>query len=187
MGVMAYETPARDGLHLCEDLTFFELLDREGRPVPHGEPGRVVVTDLLGTLMPFVRYDHEDLAVYRADGDNQRAPRRLTQVVGRTNDLAVLPGGEFCTRLPFDVALKKFDEIRQYRIVQHTPELFEILVAADTDYLECIRGDLLRRLQEHFPPTVTFEIIGVQRLDPDPTGKLRVLISEVYESAAQSL
>ena len=29
MGVMAFETPARDGLHLCEDQTLFEFLGAE--------------------------------------------------------------------------------------------------------------------------------------------------------------
>ena len=45
-GVMAYETPRRDGLHICHDLTYFEFLDDEAIPVLPGEAGRVVVTDL---------------------------------------------------------------------------------------------------------------------------------------------
>ena len=65
LGVLAYETPDHDGLHLCEDLTYFEFLDNQGLPVPPGEPGRVVATDLTGQLMPFFRYDQGDRVVIK--------------------------------------------------------------------------------------------------------------------------
>jgi phenylacetate-CoA ligase len=57
MGVVAYETQEHDGLHLCEDLTYFEFLDENGKPVRPAQVGRVVVTDLTATLMPLIRYD----------------------------------------------------------------------------------------------------------------------------------
>lgn len=89
MGIMAYETPARDGLHLYENLIYFEFLDNEGRPVPPGVSGRVVVTDLIGKCMPFIRYDQGDFAVFEQRNDiNGNAQRRLTQTIGRENEHA---------------------------------------------------------------------------------------------------
>jgi len=181
MGVMAYQMPESDGLHLCEDLTFFEFLDECGKPVPPGKPGRVVVTDLIGKTMPFIRYDQGDLVVFdNSEDKNGNLSRRLTQVIGRDNDYVVLPDGT--RRLVHDYLIplmSKFSDIKQFRIVQRTINLFQILVIADTAYLLSIRNDLLHQLQERFPPTVRFEIVSVDRIEPDHSGKIRMIISEV--------
>ena len=180
MGVMAHETPARDGLHLCEGLTYFEFLDQDGKPVPPGEPGKVIVTDLIGKLMPFIRYDQGDLAIFKhADGTNGSSVRRLTQIMGRDSDYALLPDNTRCPLYVFSILIKKSEGIMQFRVVQKTRSRFQILIVADTDYFLSIRDDLLHRLQREFPPTVSFEIVQVERLEPDPSGKLKLLVSEV--------
>jgi len=180
MGVMAYETPAHDGLHLCEDLTFFEFLDEERKPVPPGELGRVVVTDLMGKLVPFIRYDHGDLVLFnRGDGISGSTSRRLTRIIGREDDYALMPDG---TRRPFHdfyEVMDKYEDIIQFRIVQRTRSLFQVLIVADTSYLLSIRDDLMHQLQKRFPPAVSFEIAHVERIEPDPSGKIRMLVSEV--------
>lgn len=180
MGTMAYETHAHDGLHLCEDMTYFEFLNEQGEPVSPGVPGRVVVTDLIGMLMPFIRYDQGDLAVFEyADGVNGNGSRRLTRIIGREDDYALLPDG---TRRPFHdfyEVMDKYADIMQFRIVQRTRSQFQILIVADSSYLLRIRDDLLYRLQEKFPGMVNFEIVQVEQISPDSSGKIRMLVSEV--------
>ena len=179
MGVMAYETPAHDGLHLCEDLTYFEFLSEEGKPVPPGEPARVVVTDLTGKLMPFIRYDQGDRAVFQdvKDGSGNTV-RRITRIFGREDDYIVLPNGSRRPYNDINRIISSYSDIFQYRIVQRERTKFKILVVADTSYLVGIRDDLLCRLHEKFP-TVNFDIFQVKRIEPDPSGKLRKFISEV--------
>jgi len=180
MGLMAYETSAHDGLHLCEDLTYFEFLDEDGRPLPPGEPGRVVVTDLTGKLMPFIRYDQGDVAIFGYANDvNGNALRRLRKITGRESDYALLPDGTWCPLYVFSIVIKKYESTMQFRVVQKTQSRFQVLIVADTDYLLSIRNDLAYQLQQRFPPTVSFEIIQVERLEPDPNGKLKLLVSEV--------
>jgi phenylacetate-CoA ligase len=180
MGVMAYETPRRDGLHLCEDLTYFEFLDEEGKPVRPGEPGRVVVTDLTGKLMPFIRYDQGDVAVFgHKDGADDDKPYRLTRIIGRDEDYVLLSDGTQRSFHDFYEVMHNYPEIVQFRIKQPEVDLFQILVVADTVYLSGIRNDLLHRLQKKFPPTVTFEIIQVDQINLDPNGKLKRVVSEV--------
>lgn len=180
MGIMGYETPAHDGLHLYENLTYFEFLDEEERPAPPGKPGRVIVTDLIGKLMPFIRYDQGDFAVFEYGKDlNGNTQRRLTQTIGRENDYALLPDG---TKRPYNDLIKivdKFEDIRQFRIVQRTQSLFQILIVANTSYFLSIHDDLMRLLQKKFPPTVSFKIAQVEKIEPDPSGKIRAFISEV--------
>ncbi|MFC2169938.1 phenylacetate--CoA ligase family protein [Acidobacteriota bacterium] len=180
MGVMANETPAHDGLHLCEDLTFFEFLDHDRNPVLPGTRGRIVVTDLIGKLMPFIRYDQGDMAIFKqTEGNDSTIQRRIIRIIGRDEDFVLFPGKK-CH--PFlDDILSKFTDILQFRIIQKTRVLFHILIVADSSYLRSIHDDLIGLMQQEFPPEVKFEIIQVPRIDPDPSGKIRAFISEVEE------
>lgn len=183
LGTMAYETPARNGLHLCEDLSYFEFLDEAGHPVPTGVPGRVVVTDLTGTLMPFIRYDQGDLAVVQPADAQQGGRRRLSRIIGRADDLVVLPDNSLRAWHVFYEIMDTFVGIKQFRIVQKTRHMFQIIVAADGAYYQEIHGHLLRQLYTHFPETVEFNIRPVPHIDPDPNGKIRMFISEVEQVA----
>ncbi len=179
MGIMAYETPEHDGLRLCEDLTFFEFLDDHGKPVQPGEPGRIVVTDLTGKLMPFIRYEQGDRVVFKEmrDGRGDQM-RKLTRIAGREDDYVLLPDGRRCT---FDVIYETVEEypgIAQFRIVQRSRDLYQIFVVAEPSYVDGIREDLTSRLKAEFVRQARYEIIGVNRIDPDPSGKTRIFISE---------
>src|SRR5512142_703315 len=64
MGVLASDTPARDGLRLCEDLTFFERREEGGTPVQAATVGRILVPALTATLMPFIRYEQGERVLF---------------------------------------------------------------------------------------------------------------------------
>ena len=180
MGTMAYETRSYNGLRLAEDLTFFEFLDKNNREVSEGEPGRVIVTDLIGKLMPFIRYDQGDWIFYdKVKCLSGAMCLKLKRIIGRENDFALLPDK---TRIPAHDLYKlvaKFDDIVQYRIVQRNLNLFEILIVADTPYFLSIREEVMGKLRKRFPLTVNFEVKQVNKIDPDPTGKIRTFVSNV--------
>ena len=178
-GNIAYETRAHDGLHLCEDLVYFEFLDEHGEPVPPGKPGRVVLTDLVGDVMPFIRYDQGDWAVFEQASVESNGRRRITRIVGRDSDVVQLPDGTRHSFHGFSDMMEEFEEVRQFRVVQKTRELFHILVVADPTYLAGIREGLMQKLRGRLPPPVLFEIVLGDRLEPDPSGKLRLLVSEI--------
>ena len=178
-GLIAYETPAHDGLHLCEDLVYFEFLDEHGEPVPPGKPGRVVLTDLMGDVMPFIRYDLRDWAVFEHASFEGKGTRRITRIVGRDSDAVQLPDGTWRSFHIFTDIMRDYDQIVQFRVVQKTRALFHILVVADSSYLLHVEEEMRQQLQAGFPNTVHIEIIPVDRLEPDPSGKLRLLVSEV--------
>jgi phenylacetate-CoA ligase len=179
MGVMAYETPARDGLRLCEDLNCFEFLDDDGNPVASGEPGRVVVTDLTARVMPFIRYDQGDLAVFQEGATGDAGGRRLRRILGRDEDYVVLPDGARRSFHVFYNALHDFPDVLQFRVVQETADRFRILLVTPPDRYAAVRDGLLVRLRQAFPPGVTFDVTRVERIEPDATGKIRRVVSKV--------
>jgi phenylacetate-CoA ligase len=74
-------------------LVCLEILDEDGRTVPPGETGRVVLTDLNNLVMPFIRYDMGDLAVPSAEGSVGGFPL-IEEVVGRASEVIDLPSGK---------------------------------------------------------------------------------------------
>ena len=59
---MAWECPRCEGYHINADWIIVELLEN-GVPVPPGEEGDVVITNLHNHGMPFIRYAQGDRAV----------------------------------------------------------------------------------------------------------------------------
>jgi phenylacetate-CoA ligase len=57
VGPIAWECPSHPGaLHLNDDTQITEIVDETGPPVRNGDSGQVVVTQLLCTAQPLIRY-----------------------------------------------------------------------------------------------------------------------------------
>ena len=93
-GLIGQECPWTTGLHVCEDLLVFEVVDENNRPVPAGVAGdKVLVTALFNRALPFIRYEFSDLVTV-ADGPCPcgRPHLRLASIQGRREDVLSLPG-----------------------------------------------------------------------------------------------
>lgn len=84
----------RGGRHLAEDRVLVEVVDDDGRPVPDGTEGRVVVTHFVERAMPLVRYVLGDVGVIEPGRCPCRRRFRVMRLTrGRVNDAVVLPSG----------------------------------------------------------------------------------------------
>jgi hypothetical protein len=75
--------------------------------------------------------------------------------------------------------MDRYENLCQFRVVQKKRDFIQLHVATDDIYLKSIRDDMLKQLYERFSSDITFEIVRVDKIDPDPSGKIRMLISEV--------
>ena len=140
----------------------------------------MVVTDLYGGLMPFIRYDQGDLAIYSLKQNRHgETVRVIDRIIGRQDDVAPLPDGRFLTYLDFYEIMDVFSGIERFRIRQRASDVFLVELVAATDYYRAIQKELLVKLQALSVLPVLFDVQIVERIDPDPSGKRRILISEV--------
>ncbi len=86
LGPMAFDCHLQCGLHVLSDQYYLEVVDAMGYPVPDGEVGQVLVTDLQNWTMPMLRYKIGDMArVYREPCRCGRQSMRI-QLEGRSED-----------------------------------------------------------------------------------------------------
>jgi phenylacetate-CoA ligase len=100
--LIGMECAEHRGYHLATDNLLVEVADEAGRPLPPGETGRILITDLHNAANPFIRYEIGDLgALMPAD---YRCPcgrpfPLLARVEGRAQEVIELPDGSRLTAL----------------------------------------------------------------------------------------
>lgn len=82
-GLLAYERRG-GGYAVMAETVMLEILDEQGRAVPAGVPGRVVVSSFYNYAMPLIRYFTGDIAIADHVGwaDGRNSPR-LKRILGR--------------------------------------------------------------------------------------------------------
>lgn len=180
VGCIATECPEAQHYHQCSEMTLVELVDDEGRPVPPGEPGRVLVTGLYNYATPFIRYELGDVAI--ADAAPCRCGRSLpvlSQVLGRTRHAFLFRDGKrVWPRAWNEIAMRGFVPCREFQVVQLDYENVEFRYVPDGEQPIDIDG-LAAYAREHLHPSVEISVVKVERIARGPGGKLDPFISQL--------
>lgn len=107
LDLIAFENPKGEWQVNAETL-FVEILDDANQPVPNGKEGRIVITSLYNKAHPFIRYDIGDIGIL--DSESSFKKPILKQLIGRTNDIAILPSGKKSPGLTFYYVTKSIIE-----------------------------------------------------------------------------
>jgi phenylacetate-CoA ligase len=182
-GFIAHQCP-QGSLHLSAEHIIVELVDVEGRPVPIGEMGEVVVTHLGTADFPFIRYRTGDMASL----SGERCPcgrglPTLQAVHGRSTDFVVTPGGNRMHALALIYEVRDKPGVRAFKFVQAEDTALELQLAAGEactpDVEASIREGLLKRLG----PGARLQIRRVDEIPPEKSGKYRYVVSRAAGGA----
>ena len=161
------------------ETLFVEILDDEDNVLPYGESGRIVITSLFNKAHPFIRYDIGDIGIL----DQKSTPKKpiLKKLVGRTNDVAVLPSGKKSPGLTFYYVTKSIVEnegnVKEFVIKQTKIDTFEVEYVSQTELnltqiykIECAISLYLEK-------GLTFVFIRKEKLERSKSGKLKQFVS----------
>lgn len=169
--------------HTSPLTSVIEILDEEGNPVPPGELGEIVVTDLTNPLMPLIRYRTGDVGSWSVEPcDCGWHSPTLDRIVGRLDDIVVLPDGRKIGRL--DHIFKTASNIRECQIIQETYEQFIFLLVPDEGYTPEIGKAVLSEAYARLGKDVTITLKIVEKIPRTSMGKFRAVISKVNPSQA---
>ncbi len=122
---VAFECPAKNGMHLWEDSFIAEIIDpTSGEPVSPGEEGELVLSALHRRGMPLLRYRTRDLtAALPEPCVCGRTHMRIARIKGRTDDMFVIKGVNVFPMQVEKVLLSILGVGSNYRIVLETVEM----------------------------------------------------------------
>jgi phenylacetate-CoA ligase len=150
-----------------------------GDPDATGDAKSLVLTGLVNTIMPLIRFDVGDLAV---PGTGQcpcgRGLPTIKKFIGRTDDILVTHEGKHITPVRFYTLFEKFPQVDQFQVVQSRPDYIEVRIVPNGDFDRETHKELAVQLAR-VVGAVTLEIRRVEQLELTAVGKRRNVISHV--------
>jgi phenylacetate-CoA ligase len=181
-GFIAHECP-EGGLHMSAEDIVVETVDAQGRAVPAGQAGEIVVTHLCTGEFPFVRYRTGDVGVL----DDSCCPcgrglPMLRDLQGRTTDFVVAADGTVMHGLSLIYILRGIPGLDGFKVIQHSRSHTQVQLVATPEFnhsaLQRIDSDFRRRLGA----SVRLDVEFVDAIAPERSGKYRYIVSHALSS-----
>ena len=174
LDLIAFENPNGEWQINAETL-FVEILDENNKVLPYGEEGRIVITSLFNKAHPFIRYEIGDIGIL----DEKSTPQKpiLKKLIGRTNDIAILPSGKKSPGLTFYYVTKSIVEddgnVKEFIIKQTQLDRFEIEYVSDTTLDKTQIQKIEKAITLYLEPNLNFSFTRKTVLERTNRGKLK--------------
>ncbi|PRZ26261.1 phenylacetate--CoA ligase family protein [Flavobacterium granuli] len=178
LDLIAFENPEGEWQVNTETL-FVEILDDKNNVLPYGQEGRIVITSLFNKAHPFIRYDIGDIGILDAKSTLDKPI--LKKLIGRNNDVALLPSGKKAPGLTFYYVTKSIIEddgnVKEFIIKQTKIDTFEIEYVSETELnLEQIQK-IKQAIALYLEPNLAFKFTRKNALERTNRGKLKQFTS----------
>lgn len=177
-GFIAHECP-HGGMHISAEDIIVETLDRDGKPVPRGEPGEIVVTHLATGDFPFVRYRTGDIGVL--DDGACRCGRGLPlirEIQGRTTDFVVARDGTVMHGLALIYVVRDLPGVRQFKIIQESRDRTRVLLVAGDGFSPAVAETIRTGFRARLGEPVQIDVQCVDDIPAEASGKFRYVVSQ---------
>lgn len=180
-GVIAWSCPVRhDVLHVDDDSLVLEVLDEDGDPAPPGTTGELVITSLVLTAMPLVRYRTGDMAAWLPERcECGRGLGLITRVQGRTAHAIPRPGGgRIVTPLVTSLfgRAKAYEWVRRFQVREGPGNHLRFLLEPRQSPTAAQRAALVLSLEQELGTDFSLALELVEVVPPTASGKLQFLV-----------
>jgi phenylacetate-coenzyme A ligase PaaK-like adenylate-forming protein len=176
----------RTGFHLHEDLCHVRIAGPDGRQVPAGTQGEVVITNLVNRGTVLLNYPLGDLAsLSQAHCPCGRTSALLSELEGRVEDILPLADGRFLHPRAVWQVLKDDPSVLQYQLTQEEPRRFTLtLTTMDEASFRAAAGRALPRLERLLGPGAVIGPLWDGALPRRDERKFRAVVSRCKPPAA---
>ncbi|MUU79053.1 phenylacetate--CoA ligase family protein [Winogradskyella endarachnes] len=180
LDLIAFEN-TNDEWQVNNETLYVEILDKKGNVLPYGEEGRIVITSLYNKAHPLIRYDVGDVGVL-SEKSTLRKPI-LKKLIGRTNDVAVLPSGKKAAGLTFYYITKSVIEndgnVSEFVIEQLALDHFIIRFVSKEELSNEQKMVITTEMERYLEPGINVDFERVEILKRSKSGKLKQFISKL--------
>lgn len=179
LGGIACECQDHKGLHISVENVYVEVL-RDGVPVPVGEEGDIVVTNLNNYGMPFIRYETGDVGqLSEVECRCGRGLPMMQIVHGRATDLLKTKDGRTIHRAFFTHLFYDIGEVKQFRVTQKSYDLIVVSIVERSPLPSKRLVFLERAIKDMMQSDVKVEFEFLEAIPLQSSGKYRFIISKV--------
>ena len=174
---IAWECPEHSGYHMNSDWLLVEFVSDGERFEKAGE--KIIVSSLYNYAMPLLRYEIGDRG--RAlDGmcPCGRGLARMAPSEGREVDYIVLPGGVYVSPYALTCAVENVPGFKAYQIRQIRRDYLKIRIVPE-EGLTRTWEERLRNALRPVLPGVRIDVEKTGRIEREPSGKFRIVFSEL--------
>jgi len=177
-GFIAHQCP-EGGMHISAEDIVVEIVDPDGNAVANGNSGQVVVTHLGAGDFPLIRYRTGDVAKISCSScPCGRGLPMLEDIHGRTTDFVLALDGRLMHGAALTYAMRELEDIVNYKIIQHSKELTQVLLVTKSGELSLAIVDEIRtQFQQRLGQDVAIEIELREEIPAEKSGKYRFLVS----------
>jgi phenylacetate-CoA ligase len=176
--LMAAECNHHKGLHVTADQMILETVADSGQPVPVGQSGQVAITDFFNFGMPMVRYLNGDCATYAPQPCScGRSLPILASIDGRQLDMIKTRDGRLLAGEIFVTMSFGWPVVHKYQVVQLSDDVLQFRLVLRRPWETGERDRFMAQAQGYTGPTMNIEVIEVNEIPVNATGKRRITIS----------
>lgn len=178
LDLIAFQNPL-DEWQVNSETLYVEILDEHNNVLPNGEEGRVVITSLYNKAHPFIRYDIGDIGIL----DEQSTTKKplLKKLIGRTNDVALLPSGKKSPGLTFYYVTKSIIEddgnVKEFVIKQTKIDTFDIEYVSEKTLTVAQIQAIEKAITTYLESGLIFNFLRRETLERSKSGKLKQFVS----------
>jgi phenylacetate-CoA ligase len=176
---------AKSEWEVNSDTLFVEVLDQNNQPLPYGEEGRIVITSLYNKAHPFIRYDIGDIGMLSKTSTHKKPI--LKKLIGRTNDIAILPSGKKAAGLTFYYITKTLIEddgnVKEFVIEQLQKSTFNIVYSSDEELSNEKMSIITKEMERYLEPEINIIFTRKAKLKRSKSGKLRQFTSHIKQDS----
>ncbi|MEX0997222.1 MAG: phenylacetate--CoA ligase family protein [Flavobacteriaceae bacterium] len=162
---------------------FVEILDENNNPVPNGQSGKIVITSLYNKAHPFIRYDIGDTGCFSESSTLQKPI--LKELIGRTNDVALLPSGKSVPGLTFYYITKSIIEddgnVKEFVVIQTEKNVFEINYVSEKTLSKNEEMEIQKAMETYLESGLNLILKRIETLDRSRRGKLKQFTSLISD------
>ena len=174
LGLLAFQNKQGEWI-LNSETMYVEVVDDAGRQLPAGEEGRIVITSLYNRAHPFIRYDIGDTGTLSKESTSKKPI--LEQLLGRTNDVALLPSGKVVPGLTFYYVTKSIIEdtgrIKEFIVQQRKKGVFHIIYVSEKPLSPGEKKKICAAMDTYLEPGLEIEFEHKKILNRSKRGKLK--------------
>ena len=176
-GFIAHECP-QGNMHLTADDIVVEIVDEQGKVLPAGQAGEIVVTHLSTNDFPFIRYRTGDIGVLGSTACKcGRGLPILQYIQGRSTDFVVTADGTVMHGLALIYILRDLPGVKSFKVIQESRAFTRVLLVTDKTFAPDSVAQIVSGFKQRLGADVSIAVDLVEIIVAEKSGKFRYIIS----------